>query len=224
MIQLFRRSLILIAALGVAACGGDDQAEDAGVNLANIVGLKKNPPDEFAVIPTAPLELPKDFTALPPPNPGERSRLVSDPVSDAREALLGDSAPKAANARVSTSEAALLSASGSTAASSDIRTVLDAEQAASDDAEQQYLLDRVFPTLRTLRGADQKDLLQAEEERVRLSTLENEAGRNSSGIATIQSSTGPAAAQPVSPIVTPPAVSAPTIDPSTGEELIFIPE
>ncbi len=224
MVQLIRRSLILIVALGVTACSGDDQSDDAGVNLTNIIGTTKNPPDEFAVIPTAPLELPKDFTALPPPNPGERSRLVSNPINDARAALLGETAPKAANARVSTSEAALLSASGSTAASSEIRTVLDAEQAASDEAEQTYLLDRAFPALRTLRGADQKELLQAEEERVRLSTLADDATRNGAGIATIPTNAGSAGVQPVLPGTTPPPVSLPTVDPTTGEELIFIPE
>jgi len=212
MVQLFRGSLLLTVVLGLTACGGNDSAGDsegAGLNIANLVGTQKNPPDEFAVNPTAPLELPKDFTTLPPPNPGQRSPLISDPVSEARATLLGGAEPKAASARVSASESALLSASGS-APPSNIREVLEAEQAENDADDEVYVLDRIFPSLRATRGADAKDTLQPEEERERLSTLAETVRTNSDGIATIA---GPAVSAPAPPVATP-----------TGEELIYITE
>jgi len=219
MVRIVQGSLLIAVALGLAACGGDDQASGDGataINLARIVGTQKNAPDEFAVIPTAPLRLPKDFTTLPPPNPGQRSPLVSDPISDARTALLGDDTPKAASTRVSGSEAALLSAAGSaTPATSDIRAALAADQAAADEVEDLYVLDRVFPVLRGLRGADQKDLLRPEEERQRLSELAQTPITNSDGIATIA---GPAVSTPQ------PTVRAPTVNPTGSDELIYIPE
>jgi hypothetical protein len=36
-------------------------------------------PDEFAVLPTAPLEMPENMASLPEPTPGARNRVDPDP-------------------------------------------------------------------------------------------------------------------------------------------------
>lgn len=219
-----------VIAIGLTACGGKKAEEKAveeydegdGFSIAKLIGSTKNPPDEFAVISTAPLEMPKDFAALPAPRPGARSALTPDPIAEARSVLLGETAPQAANARVSVSETALLSAAG-TSTDPNIRSTLAVEQAQVDAGEDAYLLDRVFPSLRAYRGADLKDAIKPAEERVRLSDASGAQRAPTTGIASIPS--GPAGnvvSQPVS--ATPSAPALPTVDPVTGGELIYIPE
>jgi len=72
----------LLAAL-VSGCGGGDP------QLMNIQAMNKTP-DEFAVLPTKPLEMPKSFAELPPPTPGAPSRTDPTPDADAIAALGGN--------------------------------------------------------------------------------------------------------------------------------------
>ncbi len=224
---------MLTLLVSVAACtrAKEEEASNAdkydpndGFSLSNFIGTTKSPPDEFAVMTTRPLEMPQDFAALPQPNPGERSRLVPDPVAEARAVLLGDPAPQPATARISVSESALLSATGS-AAAPNIRTVLDSEQAAASGAQEEYLIDELLPSLRASRGAGLADTIKPEEERVRLSTLA--PAQETSGLATF-SSAAPVAAVPQTAVTIPSALPAgpalPAVDPVTGTELIYIPE
>lgn len=219
------------AALAVAACGGPSGAAKAkkeeqtgGLDLRRIVGTVKNPPDEFAVISKKPLEMPQDFAALPPPDPGARSTRLPDPVAEARAALLNDSEPRAASRRTSNSEAALLAASG--ASDPNIRAALEADQTVYEQEQELYVLDRYFPALKRLRGEDTKDLVDPTAEYQRLNTVaatpEARAAR-AAPIATIPSaqiSRPPAAAQPTVPPVPPAAAPAAGSD----GDLIFIPE
>ena len=215
MFRLVKHSVCLVLAFSVSACGGDDRAEDADgqVNFAKLVGTTKNPPDEFAVIPSAPLQLPGNFAALPEPNPGQRSPLLPDARSEARSILFGEAAPEAANARLSPSEAALVSATGA-ASSGNIRQQLDADQAKLEDEQSLYVLDNIFPALRQARGVDRGQLILPEEERVRLSQRPSGAQANDAGIAVI------AAPEPAA------VPQAPAPDGSvTGDgNLIYIPE
>ena len=228
-VTLFRTLGVSVIAVGIAACGGTETPEkktetydpDSSFSIAKFIGSTKNPPDEFAVISTAPLELPKDFTALPTPQPGARSPLVPDPVVEARQVLLGDTAPQAANARVSASESALLSATGPTT-DPNIRTVLAAEQA--ETADDGYVLDRVFPALREYRGAGLEDTIRPSEERIRLSEASTAPRLNSDGIATIPSAPPSVIARPPSVTPTVPTAARPTSDSVTAGELIYIPE
>lgn len=230
MARLARLVGLSAIALGVAACGADDQreasatsdefdGEEVAVNLRGLVGIDKNPPDEFAVSTVKPLELPENFAALPPPTPGVRSRLAPDPIADARKVLLGEVAPQAANARVSASESALLTSAGAGNASPEIRNVLQAEQDALDESRPTYVIDQIFPSIR--RRTEQADALTASEERVRLSETLPPREIGSTATATIPSIPGSTAAAPA---VTPPAVVPPTTELATGDELIFIPE
>ena len=47
-------------------------------------------PDEFAILPSKPLETPADLTALPPPTPGAPNRTDVNPQADAVAALGGN--------------------------------------------------------------------------------------------------------------------------------------
>lgn len=52
-----------------------------------------HPPDEFAVLPTKPLEMPSDMAALPPPTPGAPNRVDFNPEAQAVASLTGRSGP-----------------------------------------------------------------------------------------------------------------------------------
>ena len=49
-------------------------------------------PDEFAILPTKPIEMPRDYTALPPPTPGAGNRTDVNPQAEAVAALGGNPA------------------------------------------------------------------------------------------------------------------------------------
>ncbi|MFT5868831.1 MAG: hypothetical protein ACI8TF_000939 [Paracoccaceae bacterium] len=55
-----------------------------------------NGPDEFAILPTRPLEIPTDLASLPAPTPGGSNRTDQDPEADAIAALGGNVASGAA--------------------------------------------------------------------------------------------------------------------------------
>jgi hypothetical protein len=68
--------------LALGACGSDAPL----YNLRSDTGG----PDEFAILPTKPLEMPEDMAALPPPTPGVRNRADPTPEADAFAALGGN--------------------------------------------------------------------------------------------------------------------------------------
>lgn len=69
--------------LALSACGRNDP------RLLNIAASGEGP-DEFAILPTRPLEMPPSFTELPTPTPGGANRTDPDPEADAIAALGGD--------------------------------------------------------------------------------------------------------------------------------------
>jgi len=163
--------------------------------------------------------MPGDFAALPVPDPGRRSTRDPDPQADARAALSFDPAPAGtattvvAPAAPSAVEAAILSAAGP--ADPNIRATLAAEQASYDSEQNLYVLDRIFPTLRTARGDDNPDIIDAEAERLRL--LE-------AGIGPRQTATAPLApAQPVA-VIAPAPVAAPASTIVVPEAATPVPE
>lgn len=115
--QISLRVLILSAALGATACGGDE-------GLSRTFGLVRDAPDEFRVTTRAPLSMPPEFT-LRPPRPGASrpqeltERMQAEQVLVPQLALEG-----AANTRPSAGQEALLAASGPSAPT-DIRTQVD---------------------------------------------------------------------------------------------------
>lgn len=72
----------MLAAALVAGCSGDPQL--------NNIRIGSDGPDEFAILPTKPLEMPSDLNQLPAPTPGGASITDPTPEADAVAALGGD--------------------------------------------------------------------------------------------------------------------------------------
>lgn len=83
--RVARSSVMLALALGVAACGERDP---------RIMHIERGQttPDEFAILPSKPIEIPQNLTALPPPTLGGTNRTDVFPVEDAVAALGGNPA------------------------------------------------------------------------------------------------------------------------------------
>ncbi len=89
------------------------------------LGLTKSTPDEFAVIKRAPLEMPQDYSALPPPSPGASRPQEQKPVVGARQTVFGKALRE--ERRTSESEAALLNQTGAVETDPEIRRTIDKE-------------------------------------------------------------------------------------------------
>jgi hypothetical protein len=76
---------IISAALALSAC---DRNKDVAPKLLNIKS-NQDGPDEFGVLPSKPLTLPDDVTALPEPTPGAGNLTDVTPLADATRALGG---------------------------------------------------------------------------------------------------------------------------------------
>lgn len=77
------RLMSLAAVLVLSACGSDDAP------LLMNIRSEDRTPDEFAILPTAPLQQPGNFAELPPPTPGGVNRTDRDPRAEAVAALGG---------------------------------------------------------------------------------------------------------------------------------------
>ena len=100
----------------------------------------KRPPDEFAVVRRAPLSVPPEFT-LTTPRPGVRRPQEGAPVDRARQAVLGESGHSLQGLGVSRGEKALLNEAGAERNASDIRMLLDRENALRGQKKQEGFLD-----------------------------------------------------------------------------------
>jgi hypothetical protein len=112
--------MISAAAITIAGCQKTKEQFD----------FSKKPPDEFAVVKRAPLEMPPDFS-LPAPKPGAPRPQELSATDMARSAVLGEDAIKqtASQNGVSQGEAVLLQRTGAANASPAIRAKVDAETA-----------------------------------------------------------------------------------------------
>ncbi len=86
--------MLIAAALLLAGCARPPVAADSG-------------PDEFAVLPIKPLEIPADVSTLPEPTPGGANLTDPTPEADVARALGGHVSPPVAGA-----DAALVSYAG----------------------------------------------------------------------------------------------------------------
>lgn len=78
-----RTGLLTLAAATLTACGAQEPV------LFNLRSADRTP-DEFAILPTRPLQTPEDYAALPPPTPGGANRTDPNPQADAIAALGGN--------------------------------------------------------------------------------------------------------------------------------------
>ena len=131
------------AGLGALALAAALSACEGGIGDA--LGLGKKAPDEFAVVRSAPLTLPPDFT-LRPPRPGE-ARPNEESVRDqARNALLSEAGAGDAPATGSASqgEAAFIEQAGAGDVDPNIRHVVDREFSGYASEDESFVDSLIF--------------------------------------------------------------------------------
>ncbi|MEJ6399215.1 DUF3035 domain-containing protein [Yoonia sp. 208BN28-4] len=110
-----------LAALALTACtAGDRSLHDLRANSEG--------PDEFSVVPVAPLVLPTNLNALPEPTPGGSNITDPNPTGDAIVALGGNPA-RAFAGGIPSSDSALVAAAGRNGVNPAIRAELAAQDA-----------------------------------------------------------------------------------------------
>ena len=121
---------LMLLPLAVGGCAEGGLA--GSLRAAGIAGK----PDEFMVLPTRPLEMPQDLSALPPPTPGTVNRVDYRPHAEAIAGLTGR--PGTPNA----SAGPLLARVGTGAPG--IRATLAAEDQVWRETHHGLLLERAF--------------------------------------------------------------------------------
>ncbi len=117
------RALVLasFAVISLSACGGQSGLHDLSSGTDG--------PDEFSVLPTAPLFIPQNLSVLPQPTPGGTNPTDPNPKGDAIAALGGR--PSAAFAGgIPSGDAALVAYAARNGTAADIRRTLANEDAA----------------------------------------------------------------------------------------------
>jgi hypothetical protein len=105
----------------LAGCGGSGDPQ-----LMNIT-QPGDGPDEFAILPARPLEMPQDLAQLPPPTPGGANRTDVQPQADAIAALGGNPAAVTRSGTIPAADGALVSSASRYGVTPDIRQTLAAE-------------------------------------------------------------------------------------------------
>ena len=119
-----------LAAAALSGCGGD---------VRQAFGLDRATPDEFAVVPRAPLTLPPDY-ALRPPAPGAPRPQEDSMRVVARRTIIGGPEPAlAADQAAGSGEQMLLQQAGADQAIPDIRQVVERESADLLLAEESFV-------------------------------------------------------------------------------------
>lgn len=128
--------LLLLATVALSAC------EKKVGDMMNLRAPTRGP-DEFAILPTKPLSMPRDYAALPEPTVGGSNLTDPTPREDAVAALGGS--PKRMNAAgIPAGDAGLVSAAGRYGVSSDIRNVLAAEDVEFRKDHRGRILERLL--------------------------------------------------------------------------------
>jgi hypothetical protein len=125
---------MLGTALLLAACGGADEP------ILMNVRSSTNGPDEFAILPPKPLEMPDSLAALPEPTPGGLNRTDPRPNDDAVVALGG----KPRTGGIPAADSALVAQASRYGAQSGIRQTLAAEDLEFRRKNDGRLLERLF--------------------------------------------------------------------------------
>ncbi len=76
----------------VLALAGTAFLAGCATDSPQLMNIKNDTPDEFAILPTKPLEAPEDYTSLPAPTPGGTNLVDPNPQGDAIAALGGNPA------------------------------------------------------------------------------------------------------------------------------------
>lgn len=135
------RGVIMVAfgaALTLAGCGSSENPQ-----LMNIKPAGEGP-DEFAILPGRPLEMPQDLAQLPPPTPGGSNRTDVQPRADAIAALGGNPAAVTRSGTIPAADGALVSSAARYGVTPGIRETLAAEDLEFRRQNDGRLLERAF--------------------------------------------------------------------------------
>ena len=172
-ISAVKLAVVLFAVAGLAGCEGVKEA----------VGGAKLAPDEFAVMPKAPLIMPPDYN-LHPPKPGSRMANLPDPSDQARASLYPNN-PTAVAATIegsfSDGEKLLLAYAGAANADSSIRQRIAAEAGYEDQGA--GFADKVLFWKGSTENAQPVDA-KAEADRLRKSDASGEPAQKKNDNAT----------------------------------------
>jgi hypothetical protein len=150
---------ILAVSILALSLGGCD-------SLRRAAGVDKAPPDEFAVVSRAPLELPPDYT-LRPPRPGALRPQEVAPVDQARQTVfhVPDKTPAAvASGNLSAGEVAILREAGATATSQNIRQTVNQENTKLSEPDRSFVDSLLFWKSQPVPG----DIIDPQKEAQRL--------------------------------------------------------
>ncbi|WP_155888437.1 DUF3035 domain-containing protein [Inquilinus limosus] len=129
---------LVVATLAVAGCEGSNRT------VQEMIGYDRSVPDEFAVMPRAPLAMPTSFDELPPPTPGAPRPQETQPREQAEAILFGQGQQVTrsdASAAAGPGAASILAKAGQ--AEPGIRTTVDTETAQRAESED-GLVDRLM--------------------------------------------------------------------------------
>lgn len=129
---------LLLGAGLLAGCAAPDREP----RLLNVTSGQTTP-DEFAILPTKPLETPPNYASLPEPAPGGTNRVDPTPLADA-VAALGGRPSALTRAGVPAGDGALLAQAGRFGLTPSIRTDLAAEDLEYRRKNDGRLLERMF--------------------------------------------------------------------------------
>ena len=160
-----RAVLLTFCVLALGACESSGKL----MTLASDDG-----PEEFAIVPSKPLELPPDLAALPAPTPGGSNITDATPHEDAIIALGGKPQAPATGAGAPAADGALVAAASRNGVQSDIRTALAEKDLDIRRKNNGRLLERLFGVNVYYRAYDDMWLdQQAELERWRAANAGN---------------------------------------------------
>lgn len=133
------RGLVIACAaiLAVSACNSDRTPK-----LMNLRSTTRSP-DEFAILPTKPLELPTDVANLPEPTPGGTNLTDPTPEADAVAALGGNPAALSRKG-IGAGDGALVTYASRYGVSPDIRSVTASEDLDFRRRHNGRVLERLF--------------------------------------------------------------------------------
>lgn len=143
---------ICLMAVALSGCGGD--------KVPRLMNLRSGTagPDEFAILPTKPLEMPEDLAALPEPTPGGANRTDLDPFDDIATAL-GGKKPVAGKG-IPGADGALVNHATRKGVSADIRAVAAAEDLEHRKRNKGRVLERLFGLNSYFRAYRREELPQ----------------------------------------------------------------
>ena len=143
-LTLGKITLGAVLLLTLSACGGMFGGNDKDPRLMHVRSQTRSP-DEFAVVPTKPLQMPEDLAQLPAPTPGGANITDPTPEADAIAALGGNPAALGQQT-IAAASTTLVNYTGRYGRSAGIRQTLAAEDLQWRRDHDGRLLEQIFNT------------------------------------------------------------------------------